>query len=125
MERVHTNKFLGVVIDDKLSWHHHIAQSLSVVYKVNNILNVNSLKYFYNALISPYLFYNCEVWGNASKYLIERVVSLQQRAIRVISRDVTTQSISCWLIAKYYSCQHRITVEFIKQPKIFNNKYVK
>ena len=94
IERVHTTKFLGVIIDDKLSWHHHIAyvckklnKSLSVIYKVKDILNVNSLKHLYNALVLPYLFYCCEVWGNASKYLIERVVSLQKRAIRVISKS--------------------------------------
>ena len=84
IERVHTTKFLGVIIDDKLSWHHRIVyvcmklnKSLSVIYKVKNILNVNSLKHLYNALILPYLFYYCEVWGNASKYLIERVVALK------------------------------------------------
>ena len=61
IERVHTTKFLGVVIDDKLSWHHHTAhvckklnKSLSVIYKVKNILNVNSLKHLYNALVLPY-----------------------------------------------------------------------
>ena len=94
IERVHTTKFLGVFIDDKLSWHHHIAyvckkinKSLSVIYKVKNMLNVKSLKYLYNALILPYLFYCCEVWGNASSYLIERVVVVQKRAIRVISKS--------------------------------------
>ena len=58
IERFHTTKFWGAIIDDKLSWHHHIAyvckklnKSLSVIYKVKNILNVNSLKHLYNALI--------------------------------------------------------------------------
>ena len=93
IERVHTTKFLGVITDDKLSWHHHVAyvckklnKSLSVIYLVKNILHVNSLKHLYNVLILPYLFYCCEVWGNASKYLIERVVALQKRAIGVISK---------------------------------------
>ena len=94
IERVHTTKFLGVVIDDKLSWHRHIAyvckkltKSLSVIYKVKNILNVDSLKYLYNSLILPYLFYCCEVWGNGCSYLIERVVVVQKRATRVISKS--------------------------------------
>ena len=52
----------------------------------------------------------------------------------IYSRGVTTPNISCRLIGKYYSCQHRIAIEFIKQPKnlkfhivksIENNKYVK
>ena len=84
IERVRTTKCLVVVIDDKLSWHYHIAyvykklhKSLSVIYKVKNMLNVDSVKYLYNALILPYLFYCCEIWGNASCYLIERVVVVQ------------------------------------------------
>ena len=63
IEKVHTTKVLVVVIDDKFSWHHHIAyvckklnKCLSVIYKVKNILNVNSLKHLYKALILPYLF---------------------------------------------------------------------
>ena len=62
-------------------------KSLSVIYKVKYILNVDSLKYLYNALILPYLFYCCEVWGNAYSYLIERVLVVQKRAIRVISKS--------------------------------------
>ena len=54
---------------------------------MKNILNVNSLKHLYNALVLPYLFYCCEVWGNTSKYLIERVIVLQKRAVRVISKS--------------------------------------
>ena len=63
-----STRFLDIVIDDKLSWLHHIAcictklnKSLTVIYKVKNILNVDFLKYLYNALILPYLFYCCEV----------------------------------------------------------------
>ena len=73
-------------MDDKLSWYHHVAhvckklnKSFSVIYKVKNILNVHSLKYLFNELILPYLSYCCEVWGNASKYLIERMVALQNK----------------------------------------------
>ena len=54
---------------------------------MKNILNVNSLKHLYNALVLPYLFYCCEVWGNTSQYLLERVIVLQKRAVRVISKS--------------------------------------
>ena len=118
IERVHTTKFLGVIIDDKLSWHHHIAyvckklnKSLSVIYKVKDILNVNSLKHLYNALVLPYLFYCCEVWGNASKYLIERVVSLQKRAIRVISKS-EFRAHTLPLFSKYKLLKFRDIVRF-------------
>ena len=94
IERVHTTKFLGVIIDDKLSWQHHVShvckklnKSLAVINKVRYILNVDALKNLYTALVLPYLFYCCEVWGNASKYLIEKVTVLQKRAVRIVSKS--------------------------------------
>ena len=36
------------------------------------------------------------------------------------TRDVTPPNISCLLIAKYYSCRHRITAELIKLPQILS-----
>ena len=93
-QRVNTAKLLGVIIEDRLSWLCHVLhvckklnKSLAVINKVKNILNDDTMKYLYNALILPYLLYCCEVWGNASKYLIDRVVVLQKRAIRIISKS--------------------------------------
>ena len=79
IERIHTTKFYYV--------SKKINKSLSIIYKVKNIVQVNSLKYLYNALILPHLYYCCGVWGNTSSYLIERVVVLQKRAIKVISKS--------------------------------------
>ena len=97
---------------------HHIAhvckklnKSLLVIYKVKNILIVNSLKHLYNALVLPYLFYCCEVWGNTSKYLIERVIVLQKRAVRVRSKS-EYRAHALPLFSKYKLLKYNYIVQF-------------
>ncbi len=62
IERVHENKFLGVTIDDKISWKSHIkhvqnkvSRSISVLYKAKHLLDYKSRHILYCALILPYL----------------------------------------------------------------------
>ena len=95
IERVYNAKFLGVLIDDKLSWNVHVvhictklSRSISIIKKVKNILNSDNLKTLYNSLILPYINYCCQVWGNSSKYLINKLIILQKRAIRIVSKSM-------------------------------------
>ena len=85
-------------------------KSSSVIYKVKNILNVDSSKYLYSALILQSLFYCCEAWGNAYSYLIERVV-VQKRAIRVISKS-ECRAHTLHLVSKYKLLKFSDIVQF-------------
>ena len=87
------SKFLGVIIDKKLSWSkhvHHVTsklyKSLSVIKRVKLIFDKDILKTLYNTLFLPYFYlsYCCEVWGIASKCLIHKIVKIQKWALRVI-----------------------------------------
>ena len=89
IDRVFSTKFLGVYIDDKLSWKQHIStiksrlcKCLSVLYKCNKVLEIDSLKTLYCSLFLPHLNYCCEIWGSACKKLINSIELLQKRAIR-------------------------------------------
>ena len=93
IERMSTAKFLGVIVDEKLNWSFHVShvckklsKSISIIKKVKNILNSDTLKTLYNSLILPYINYCCQVWGNTSKYLIKKVVILQKRVVRIICK---------------------------------------
>ena len=92
ISRVYCTKFLGVLIDDKLSWKSHVAlvnsklcKSLSVFYKVGKILDKSSLFLLYYALIFPYLMYCSEVWGLAYKSTTNCLTVTQNKFVRVIS----------------------------------------
>ena len=38
----------------------------------------------YTSLISPYLHYGLLVWGNANQTLLDRILLLQKKALRII-----------------------------------------
>ena len=83
-------KFLGVVIDNQLSWSQHIqhisskiSKNIGALKKVNHLLTRQTLIHLYNTLILPYLSYCHLVWASPRKHF-NRLVTLQKRAIRII-----------------------------------------
>ncbi len=92
LERVQSTKFLGVFIDDKLEWNHHIdhvkKKMASGIYAMNSskhILSYSNLKTLYFSLVHPYLLYGILLWGNAYKKHIHKLNVLQKKAIRIIN----------------------------------------
>ena len=87
------NKFLGVIIDNRLNWKSHIkhihtklSRSIAVLSKVRQVLDYNSLRMLYCSLVLPYLNYCTEVWGNTYKSSLNALIILQKRAIRIINK---------------------------------------
>ena len=88
---VNKSKFLGVVIDNKLSWKDHIsfvcrkvARGIGVIIKARKVLHNESLKCLYYSFMYPYMIYCNQVWGSACKTNIEPLQVLQKRAVRII-----------------------------------------
>ena len=84
-------KFLGVMVDDKLSWKTHIdyisnkvSKSIGVLYKLHNYLDCKTLRGLYFSFIYPYLTYCNEVWGLSYSSYRNRLFLLQKRAVRII-----------------------------------------
>lgn len=64
IERVNNTNFLGLIIDDDLSWKHHIIKVTSKISKLCGImvrarhyLPIRTLRTVYNAMVYPYLSY--------------------------------------------------------------------
>lgn len=94
LERVNYIKFLGVIIGHKLSWTYHIqnvqkkiSKTIAILYKVQYILNKNELYILYSSLITPYLTYGVEIWGNTYKSRTTPVFLLQKKVIRLITQS--------------------------------------
>ena len=88
IERVSTVKFLGVVIDDKLSWGPHIklvaiklSKGLGILYRVRFCVPASILWIIYDSLIYPYLTYCTLVWGGAYPSLKKSIVVLQNKIV--------------------------------------------
>ena len=94
IERVDHTKFLGVYIDETLNWKQHtshvsskISMSIGVMNRVKCFLSTNVLKTLYFSLIHPYLIYCNIVWGNANNITLNKLTTLQKRAIRLITHS--------------------------------------
>ena len=90
IERVTDFDFLGLLINDGLSWTNHLHSLNSKIASAAGILH--RLKYsvpkyasmmIYNALVSSRLNYMTFAWGQAS----EPIFSVQKRAIRNVTRS--------------------------------------
>ena len=86
-----TTKFLGIYVDESLSWKYQLAhinnkisRSLYAINQVKHILPYTSLKTLYATLIHPYLSYGILAWGNANAATLHKTNMLQKRAIRTI-----------------------------------------
>ena len=86
-----STKFLGVVIDEALSWKHHvtnvnskIARAIFSIKQVKKCLPQSSLVTLYNALVHPH--YGILTWGcaNTCISILNKTIILQKRALRTI-----------------------------------------
>ena len=91
IERKSTMKFLGVILDDRISWKSHIqtinnkiAKNISILYKLKPFLTINTLKCLYFAFINSYLTYCNIVWASTNSTKLKKLHSKQKRACRVI-----------------------------------------
>ena len=71
IEQVKETVFLGVVLDEHLSWKPHISQ---VARKISKSIGKPCLKTPYYCLVYPYLRYCIIVWGSTYKTNLRRLV---------------------------------------------------
>ena len=64
-----------------------ISKSLGIIYKSSFCLNKNSSYTLYYSLVYPYLYYCACLWGLTYHSYLKRLVTLQKRAVRMISRS--------------------------------------
>ena len=87
------NIFLGVVIDEHLSWKSHISnvankisKSIGIIYKASFFLSKSSLQTLYYSLVYPYLIYCNIVWASTYKSNLNRILILQKRIVRIMNK---------------------------------------
>ena len=92
LERVFSTKFLGVVIDHKLTWKKHIqfvkskiSKSIGILYRGRTFFQSNTLLTLYYSFILPYFTYCIEIWGFTFKTYIGSLQLLQKKIVRIIT----------------------------------------
>lgn len=94
IKHTETVRYLGVYIDEELKWQSHIMHISNIISR--NIGIISRSRYFlgqkhrfllYNSLVLPYLNYCCLVWGNATQSLLNKLLILQKKIIRIIDNQ--------------------------------------
>ena len=87
-------KFLGVLLDEHLTWRYHItelskklARTCGILFKVRGLLPRSILIMLYNALVLSFVQYGIIVWGQTFGSYLEPLSKLQKRAVRAISHQ--------------------------------------
>ena len=91
LQEVNCTKFLGVLIDNGLTWKKHIdsicvkiAKCTGILSKLKHYLPRNILRSLYLTFTLPHHSYCLSVWAGTNKTHLTKLITLQKKAIRHI-----------------------------------------
>ena len=87
MEYVESEKDIGVVIDNKLTFNQHLSEKINkgVLRRTMEYMDCKTFKLLYTALVRPHLEYANQIWCPYLKKHIEAIENVQRRASKQIS----------------------------------------
>jgi hypothetical protein len=90
--RIHSAKFLGLLIDDNLSWHCHIDQMIPKLNKASYVmrffkplLSREALKMVYFSTVHSIISYGIIFWGISTYSKI--IFKTEKRIVRIITNS--------------------------------------
>ena len=94
INRVSQTKFLGVIIDDKLSWKPHIlslnkklSSACGRIYRIKKCLPESLYKQIYHSLFESHLGFAISVWGGIPNIQLKPLFITQKKCIRILFGD--------------------------------------
>ena len=107
LENVTKFKYLGVIINQHLTWHDHIeqlqskiAKRLGVLKQIKHYLPVYARRIYVSTMVIPILEYASIVWGDKNnKVLMDSVQVLQNKAAKLVLNRATRSSSTQALVA--------------------------
>jgi hypothetical protein len=90
ISRVSHTKFLGVVLDESLTWSNHtinvvniLSKYCGILYRVREILPSETLFSLYNTLVFPHLSYCNLIWADSNNVNLNSIHLKQKRIMRL------------------------------------------
>ena len=91
IKHVNCCKYLGVYIDENMSWLNHVEfvknkllRFVGIFYKMRSILPSATCKQLYFALLYPHLIYGVELYANTTENIIDPLVKMNNRLLRIL-----------------------------------------
>jgi exonuclease III len=91
IERKTEARFLGVIVDEKMTWKSHItaikikmSRYIGIMYRLRGVLPIQARKQIFHSFVQSHLNYCSLIWGFSSKSNIEALFTKQKKGIRAI-----------------------------------------
>ena len=123
-------KFLGLIIDDSLSWKDHIDQmkpklnsACFIIRSLQAVMDTETLKMIYFAYVHSIMSYGIIFWGN--QLYSDKIFKIQKRAIRIITNSRTRDSCRklfqrLEILPLYSQYIFSISIFVVKNKHLFN-----
>ena len=92
IERTKSYRYLGMIVDEKLSWAEHIneictklSQVAGVIFKIRKFLTRKAMMLVYHSLVGSKLRYGLICWATANKFLLDKIKSAHDKIISYIT----------------------------------------
>ena len=128
LKKVDKVRFLGVIIDDQLSWEHHIKyleeklnSSIITIKRIKKFIPKDHYKKLYHSLFACHLTYGITAWGGTSVSKLQKLFAIQKRCVRLLFGDKLSYD-----HAEFYeTCARVRTYQEHKSPKNFVLEHTK
>ena len=112
-----TYKFLGIYLDEYLSFDTHcthicnkLSQSNFIISKAKNFLTASALKTLYYSLIHPHILYGLPIYSGTTQKNLNKIKNMQKKAIRNITKSsYTAHTAPLFTALKILPLNHLIT----------------
>ena len=85
-------KYLGILIDSHLNWSYHVellapklSRAIGMLSKIRHFVQSDTLRTIYFGIFSSILMYCSQIWGNHHNIHINRIIKLQDKALRILN----------------------------------------
>ena len=91
IQRTSEARFLGVLVDDKLNWSHHIktlkskmSRYVGIMYRVKSLLPIQARLQIFHSFVQSHINFCSLVWGFSAKSNIDSLFVCQKKALRAV-----------------------------------------
>ena len=91
IQRKSEARFLGVIVDDKLTWTQHIktvkakmSRYVGIMYRIKNVLPTEARLQIFHSFVQSHINYCSLVWGFSAKFNIDSLFVNQKKGLRAV-----------------------------------------